>query len=203
MSGRLVLVRHGRTRWNASGRFQGQADPPLDRIGVAQARRAGRALAPLRPDAIVTSDLYRARFTAEIVARACPPPAPTVAVDARLREVALGGWEGLYRFEARQRFPEEYRDWRAGLDVRRGGGETEREAGIRVADAVSAVLHSSSPEDTVVAVSHGLALRGAIAILAERGVVTLGPDAPHLANGAWTVLPVERSRLGRENLVPR
>jgi probable phosphoglycerate mutase len=202
-AGRLVLLRHGRTRWNASGRFQGQADPPLDRIGVAQARRAGRALSWLRPGLIVTSDLYRARLTAEIVARACRASAPALLVDPGLRETALGAWEGLDPVQAQHRFPEEYDAWRAGIDVRRGGGETEREAGLRVADALLAVLDSRAWEGTVVAVSHGLALRGALTILSERGLATLTAQAPHLPNGGWIVLPVEHRSPERENLVAR
>jgi probable phosphoglycerate mutase len=201
--GRLVLLRHGRTAWNASARFQGQADPPLDRIGVVQARRAGRAIARLRPHTVVTSDLYRARLTAEIVARACRASPPAVVVDQALREVALGAWEGLDPAEAQRRFPDEFRAWRAGLDVCRGGGETEREGGMRVAAALWAALASTPPEGTVVAVSHGLALRAAMTILADGGVVSLAAEAPHLGNGAWIALAVERSWLGRDNLLVR
>ena len=55
-----MLWRHGQTTWNLEGRFQGQSDIPLDRVGEAQAERAARLLAALHPDAIVASDLIRA-----------------------------------------------------------------------------------------------------------------------------------------------
>jgi broad specificity phosphatase PhoE len=72
-----------------------------------------------------------------------------------------------------------------------------------VADALLAVLDSRAWEGTVVAVSHGLALRGALTILSERGLVTLTAQAPHLPNGGWIVLPVEHRSPERENLVAR
>ena len=72
MTDRLLLVRHGVTTWNREGRFQGHLDPPLDPIGVEQARLLGARLAaeehgPLR---IVTSPLTRASATAELLADA-------------------------------------------------------------------------------------------------------------------------------------
>ncbi len=54
---RVVLLRHGRTEWNATGRFQGQLDSPLDLVGRAQAAAAAVAVAPMQPDALVSSDL--------------------------------------------------------------------------------------------------------------------------------------------------
>src|SRR5438270_13849486 len=86
---RVVLLRHGRTEWNASGRFQGQMDSPLDGIGRAQAEAAAIAVAPMRPDAIVTSDLSRAQDTAAAVAKEA---GVEPVADARLREIFLGTW---------------------------------------------------------------------------------------------------------------
>ena len=64
-----MLWRHGQTQWNVEGRFQGQSDIPLDEAGEAQAQRAARLLAGLRPDLIVSSDLLRASATAAPLAR--------------------------------------------------------------------------------------------------------------------------------------
>ncbi|HEU4490154.1 MAG TPA: histidine phosphatase family protein, partial [Jiangellales bacterium] len=58
---RVVLWRHGRTEWNAAGRFQGQSDVALDDSGRAQAERSARLLAALWPTVLVSSDLLRAR----------------------------------------------------------------------------------------------------------------------------------------------
>jgi broad specificity phosphatase PhoE len=185
---RLVLVRHGRTAWNAAGRFQGQADPPLDDRGWEQAHRAAMVVAALRPAGIVSSDLRRAHQTAVMLGAAC---GLVPATDPNLREVALGGWEGLTHDEAAARFPAEYAAWTAGADVRRGGGETQAEAGARVAEAVIRFLWRAGAGRSVVAVSHGLALQGAMAVLAGSGLVRLGGGrAPHLGNGEWIVLPV-------------
>src|SRR3954468_18721795 len=97
---RVVLLRHGRTEWNATGRFQGQMDSPLDGIGRAQAEAAAVAVAPMRPDAIVTSDLSPHRDPAGAVsAEAGIEPVE----DPRLREIFLGSWQGLTRAEAREK----------------------------------------------------------------------------------------------------
>jgi broad specificity phosphatase PhoE len=187
----LVLMRHGRTDWNAEGRFQGQADPPLDQVGWEQARRAAMAVAALRPSAVVASDLRRAHQTAVMIGALCGLVPST---NRALREVALGAWEGLDREQAARRFPSEYAAWMAGGDVRRGGGETQAEAGARVAAALVRFLWRAGPADTIVAVSHGLALQAAMTVLSEAGLVRLeNARPPHLANGTWIVLPVARN----------
>jgi probable phosphoglycerate mutase len=188
---RLVLVRHGRTGWNADGRFQGQADPPLDDTGWEQARRAAVAIAGLEPAAIVSSDLRRAHQTAVMLGTACGLIPST---ERGLREVALGAWEGLGRDEAAGRFPAEYAAWMSGADVRRGGGETQAEAGARVAASLLGFLWRVGRGGTVVAVSHGLALQGAMGVLLTQGLISLDDTRPpHLGNGEWIVLPLSRA----------
>ncbi|HVW35626.1 MAG TPA: histidine phosphatase family protein [Acidimicrobiia bacterium] len=179
---RLVLVRHGRTAWNAEGRFQGQADPPLDGTGWEQARRTAREIAGFRPEAIISSDLRRAHQTAVMLGVTCGLVPST---DPGLREVALGAWEGLRRAEAAVCFPAEYAAWVDGADVRRGGGETQAEAGARVAATVLGYLWRGGMNRTIVIVSHGLALQGAMRVLARSGLVGLDAAAPHLGNGEW------------------
>ena len=102
---RLVLWRHGQTAWNAERRFQGQSDIPLDEAGQAQAERAARLLAGLRPDLIVSSDLIRATGTAAPLARLT---GLDVILDKDLRERHGGGWEGLTDAEIRARYPAEH-----------------------------------------------------------------------------------------------
>ena len=101
MTRRLVLWRHGRTEWNATGRIQGQLDPPLDEVGVEQAQAASLVLAQLQPAAIVSSDLQRASMTAQALAARVDM---TPTYDERLREIGLGEWEGLSRDEVEERF---------------------------------------------------------------------------------------------------
>lgn len=98
---RLLLVRHGQSTWNAQGRWQGQADPPLSEAGVAQASAAAKLL-DHGIDVIWSSDLQRAHHTARILAA---PRALTVVPDPRVRERDAGPWTGLTRDEIEAQFP--------------------------------------------------------------------------------------------------
>jgi probable phosphoglycerate mutase len=97
---RILLVRHGQSEWNASGRWQGQADPPLSELGEEQAVAAARVLGMV--DAIYASDLVRAHHTAELVATQL---GADVAVHAGLRERSAGEWEGRTRAEIDDGWP--------------------------------------------------------------------------------------------------
>ena len=98
---RILLVRHGESTWNADGRWQGQADPPLTERGREQARHAATKLPP--PDRVVTSDLQRARETAALLVAGLD--AGPVTVDPALRERDAGAFSGLRRTEIHSRFP--------------------------------------------------------------------------------------------------
>jgi broad specificity phosphatase PhoE len=181
---RVILLRHGRTEWNATGRFQGQLDSPLDAIGRAQALGAAVAVAPMEPDGIVSSDLSRALDTAAAVGAECGLEPSS---DPRLREIDLGSWQGLTRAQARAQFPEEYAAWQAGEDARRGDGETYAEVGARAAQCVLEWLDRLGPGATLVAVTHGGTARATIGTL-----LSLDPDvywrlAP-LGNCRWSML---------------
>src|SRR5690242_5415348 len=91
---RLSLVRHGVTDWNQAMRMQGQSDIPLNDEGREQAKRIAARLSEANPrvDAVWSSDLSRARHTAEAIAAPLNLP---VRTSARLREIMLGEWEGL------------------------------------------------------------------------------------------------------------
>jgi broad specificity phosphatase PhoE len=92
----LLLVRHGETDWNADGRLQGQTDRPLSDFGRRQAQRLAEELADDELEAIYSSDLSRARETAEIVGERLGLP---VVLDPDLREKDWGTWEGLTAVE--------------------------------------------------------------------------------------------------------
>ena len=183
---RLVLARHGRTAWNAEGRFQGHSDPPLDSTGRQQALDLAARLAPLGPDLVIASDLRRARSTAQRVVAAS---GADFEIDPDLREVYLGGWEGLNRQEAEAAFPEEFLAWTSGTRVRRGGGETEAEAGRRAASVIGTALRAQP--GLVVVVSHGLVLQSAIPFLAVDGWIQAGGNPPHLPNGELVAFSVD------------
>lgn len=156
-AGQLVVLRHGRTEWNAAGRFQGQADIPLDERGRAQAQRAGVALAELAPAAIVASDLGRAQETAAAVSATT---GLAVSTDARLREIHVGTWEGLTAEEVLELDPEQGARYLKGEDVRRSAtGETVAEVADRVCEALVEIADAADDGSTVIVVMHGLAAR--------------------------------------------
>jgi glucosyl-3-phosphoglycerate phosphatase len=192
---RLVLWRHGRTEWNAAGRFQGQLDPPLDAVGRRQARVAAPHLAAPLPEGtvVVSSDLGRAAETAVALTDVLGVP---LRLDARLREVAMGSWEGLTREEVAERHPEQYADWLAGRPIVGRGGEDAADVPARAL----AALRDLPEAPAAVVVTHG----GTSARLIE---ALLGLGAEHrrmlgpLANCAWSELAEQsgRWRLLRHN----
>jgi len=98
---RALLTRHGQSEWNALGRWQGQADPPLSDLGRRQAHEAARSLGTV--DGIWASDLQRAAETAVIIGD--DMGVGPVVLDADLRERDAGEWTGLTRAEIERRYP--------------------------------------------------------------------------------------------------
>ena len=168
--------------WNFENRFQGQTDIPLDETGVAQAERAARLLAALRPDAIFASDLTRAASTAAPLARITGLP---VTLDKDLRERHGGEWEGLAGPEIRERYPAEFQTWNP------PGGETAPAVADRVFSALERVIETLPAGALAVVVSHGAALRlGMCRLLGLPEDVwdTIGP----LSNCSWSVMGTRR-----------
>ena len=147
----LVLVRHGRTTWVEEGRFQGSADVPLSARGRAQAAALGARLAhphappglpvPERPPNVIRhSPLSRAADTADAIAQARQTPDVRV-VDADLREIAQGEWEGLRHEEVRSGWPGDLARWREDpLHHHAPGGESLADASVRAGRAVERIL---------------------------------------------------------------
>ncbi|MEU3920251.1 histidine phosphatase family protein [Streptomyces sp. NPDC029004] len=181
---RVVLWRHGQTSWNLERRFQGSTDIALTDAGVAQARRAARLLASLRPHAIVASDLKRAAATAGELAGIT---GLDVSYDSALRETYAGAWQGLTHDEIVERYGEQYAAWKRGEPVRRGGGELETEVADRAAPVVLHHVEKLPEDGTLVVVSHGGTIRTTIGRL-------LGLESHHweslggLSNCCWSVL---------------
>jgi glucosyl-3-phosphoglycerate phosphatase len=192
---RVLVWRHGRTRWNVEHRFQGQADPPLDEVGRLQAAASARLLVACSPTAIISSDLARAVQTARPLAELVGLP---VILDRRLRERSLGEWEGLTRDEVIRRHPEQYAHWLAGRDAPQSGGETRAELGERSLAALA-----GAEGETVVLVTHSptaMALTGRLLGLPVTGWRPVGP----LGNGRWSEFSLDEHgwRLGAHNVGP-
>lgn len=98
---RVLLIRHGQSEWNAAGRWQGQADPPLTHLGREQARHAATNLGTV--DAMVASDLARASQTALIISEQLG--IGPLVLEPDLRERDAGEWSGLTRAEIERAWP--------------------------------------------------------------------------------------------------
>lgn len=113
----LFAMRHGETRWNAEGRFQGRSDRSLTAKGRRQAAENGKRLKAhferLEVDssrvAVFASPLKRGRQTIATVAGEMGIAASQVNIDARLAEASFGHWEGMTTLEVKARFPAERR----------------------------------------------------------------------------------------------
>ncbi|WP_062408846.1 histidine phosphatase family protein [Paenibacillus naphthalenovorans] len=110
----LGFVRHGTTEWNLAGRMQGQMDTPLAEVGRIQARLLAERLQGEDWDAIISSDLIRARETAQLIADITG--SPFIGVDSRLRERAFGQLEGTTTEDRLLRWGENWRELDLGLE---------------------------------------------------------------------------------------
>ncbi len=180
----IILLRHGLTDWNQSGRFQGQYDLPLNDMGRAQAAEVVPHIAALAPDVIYSSPLSRARDTAAVVAE---PLSLGVWADDRLMEIDVGSWVGHTIADMVEADPEFAVAMAEGRDFRRSPtGETAHEVGVRMA----ACLHELGERhegQRVLVVTHGLAGRMGIGYsLGWDYATTWGLGA--LWNCGWSLL---------------
>lgn len=151
----LWLIRHGQTDWNVEGRYQGQADVPLNAAGLQQAGALAEELNGQVFDAIYSSDLQRARATAEIIAQVIRLPVQT---DIRLREINQGQWEGQFYLYLMVHFPAEMLARRNNpYEFRPPEGESAAEVAQRVMQAADEIA-AAHPHGRVLIVSHALAL---------------------------------------------
>ena len=138
---KLLLVRHGETDWNAEGRLQGQTDRPLSDYGRRQAQQLADELGSEEFEAIYSSDLIRARETAEIIARRLELP---VKLDPDLREKDWGTWEGLTSVER---------------DRVEFAGESTEAHQQRILEALRRIAERHPRDGVVLVVTHGGSMR--------------------------------------------
>lgn len=169
---RLFLSRHGRTQWNAVGRFQGLTDVPLDDIGRAQARELAERLRG-RVEAVFASDLLRAKESAAIVAEQLR--VPLMGLDPDLRERGYGLFEGLTRLECEQRHPELWslrlrdRNWEP------PGGELRQHVVARMQRGLTRAAEAMrGRHQSAMIVGHGSSLRMFLEQLSDGHVESIG-----------------------------
>lgn len=182
----VLFLRHGETEWNVQHRLQGRLESPLTAVGARQAAEAAVTL-PDDFDLVVTSDLERARRTAQ-------PYVDRYGVelrrDPRLRERSWGEWEGMSHDEVDAMHP----GWRTN-GARAPGYETDELVWARVAPAIDDLARI---DGRVLCVTHG----GVIGVIARR----FGGDARRLGNleGLWVeVTPASSAVGGRQFFASR
>ena len=155
----ILLIRHGETAWNAERRLQGHLDIALNAEGERQAAALGRALAGEHIDLVISSDLSRARQTAEAIVQARGEPFDHVRCDPKLRERCYGGFEGLLYSEIAALFPLQFAAWQArNVDAELPPGDNCGETFRQFFDrALTAILgHAAEhPGKTLALVAHG------------------------------------------------
>jgi probable phosphoglycerate mutase len=189
---RILLVRHGQSEWNLSGRWQGQTDPPLTNLGRAQAAAAARSLGTV--SAIWSSDLQRAAETATIISNELG--VGPVVLEADLRERDAGEWSGLTRAEIDEQYPGylepvEGTSGEGWIPRRPPGWESDDDLAVRVRRAFLHIRDEVGEGEVLVVAHAGLLY------LVER---ELGADGLRLANldGRWLdLLDVDGGPSGR------
>lgn len=186
----LIFVRHGETDWNLTGRVQGSTDIPLNDTGRWQARAAAADLrAQLSgPVALVSSDLSRARETAEIIADELGLDAPRLY--PQLQERAYGEAEGTTDREFTAR-------WGAWATAQVPGAETREQLRHRALSGIRRIVRdvrraTAPAEASVIVVSHG----GLIRELVRHATGGALPwENTYLPNGGGYTMLYERERL--------
>ena len=166
---KLLLVRHGQSEWNARGRWQGKANPPLTDLGKEQALIAAKKL----PDfsILASSDLVRARETAEIFAKAHDKDSNDILIEPQVQERDAGEFSGLTRDEIDKKFP-------GYLAQNRwpSGWEPDDVLIKRLREGLGRIIASSTESDSIVVVTHGGCIYALESLLGEeyRRISNLG-----------------------------
>jgi broad specificity phosphatase PhoE len=186
----IVLIRHGETDWNVEGRYQGQADPPLNAKGFQQAQKLANELTDSGIRNIYTSPLKRTRQTAELIAQNLeiqPIDEP------RFMEIHQGDWQTRLRSEIEGLYPDLFKTWETDpWKVSPPGGEGLPEVRRRVYAALDEIL-LRHPQQKIGIVTH----RIPIALIKVR-YQEMDPDIVrtiHLPNAYWEEIPISKINL--------
>ena len=181
---RVLLWRHGQTDWNMINRFQGHSDIPLNDVGRYQVKHAAEILAGMNPTAIISSDLGRARATAQALADLVGLP---VTTHENLRETNGGLWEGKTGKENRAEDFQNFIRWIDGDDNPAGTtGERRSEVAARAVGVIMKELEGKTDQLLVVA-THGGTARCVLGELLQLPLSHWGVIGG-LSNASWSIL---------------
>jgi len=181
---RVVLWRHGQTDWNVVNRFQGHSDIDLNEVGIFQAQHAAQILAGMNPTAIISSDLGRARNTAQALSNLTGLP---VGIDTDLRETNGGLWEGKTGAENRAEDFQNFIRWIDGDDNPAGTtGERRSEVAERAVRAINKAL-ADATDQLLVVTTHGGTARCVLGSLLQLPLSHWGVIGG-LSNASWSIL---------------
>jgi 2,3-bisphosphoglycerate-dependent phosphoglycerate mutase len=165
----LVLVRHGQSEWNLKNLFTGWKDPGLTKLGIEEARTAGRRLKDrgLGFDVAFTSALTRAQETLRLMLEEIGRPDLPVIRDQALNERDYGDLSGLNKDDARKRWgAEQVHLWRRSYDVSPPGGESLKDTVARALPYyVQEILPRVMGGGRVLVAAHGNSLRALVMVL--------------------------------------
>ena len=187
---KFILIRHGETEWNTRGRWQGHKNSPLTQNGIDQAKAVARRLKEIPFSTLYSSHLGRAMQTAQAISDAT---GNEIIEVPGVSERSSGVFEGLTVEEIKEKYPAEYKHFKAdNPDYVMPGGESTRQHENRIMESFN-VLAARHPHDTIVVVTHGGVLNRVF-----RAVTGLAIDAPRnfkimntsinvivCNNGAW------------------
>jgi broad specificity phosphatase PhoE len=160
MSVEIVLVRHGATDWNLQGRCQGATDRDLDEVGIRQAEAIAADLAAESIHVVYSSDLKRARRTAELIS---DPHRLPVLVEPDIRELDHGELEGLTFHEIQANYPAFLQRWRSEpADIRVPGGERLADVAERAWSGLNRIVERHPAAPKIVVVSHNFPILGIV-----------------------------------------
>jgi broad specificity phosphatase PhoE len=193
----IWFVRHGQTDWNVAHRFQGQINTPLNANGFAQAKVLAETLVGHKFAALYSSDITRARQTAEIISARLGLP---VQIEPFLREISQGRWQNLTLEEVAMRYPDEMRAVicdPAGTHAH--GGESYYDVAARITSAADAMA-AAHPEQKVLAVAHAAIIGSIICVTGHIPLDKLGEHLPGNASPTIIQWPPEDAETVRASL---
>ena len=166
----LILIRHGETLWNTQLRMQGSLDSDLTPKGELQIKALGEWMKEVPFDFLYCSDTARAHKTAEAISKFT---GHNLNLDKRLREKNLGVFEGLTSEEARERYPENFQQFKTvGASYVIDQGESTQQLLERALEAIEEI-RDRHPQKVAVVVTHG----GVVRVLMKH-VLGIPLDAP-------------------------